>query len=426
VTTTLNVWILNHYADPPGRQATRSYDLGKQLVKRGHHVTIFAAGFNHYSRKEERVRLSETHHEEIVDGVRFVWLKTFPYQRNDWRRVLNMVSYSWRAFWVGSRFPDPPDATIGVCVHPLAALAASLLAWKTRSRFFFEVTDLWPETLIAMGKLSRNGLPAKALRALEKHLYHRAEKIIMLLGHTHEYVAGLGASPEKIVWIPNGADLSRFACLPSYDGHLSEPFTVMYVGGFLRSNRIDVILEAARIQQMRGHHRVRFVFVGDGADKERLTKMAEQFSLQNTEFRGLVPKTEVVRVMAEADAFVFSLTDSHLYKYGISLNKMCDYLASGRPILFAGDSTYNPIRDAGAGISVPPENPEALSEAIDRLTALTADERARMGRNGLEHFKKYHDIRVLADRLERVLVLREKLPNSGSYATPLSDLNSIS
>jgi len=130
--------------------------------------------------------------------------------------------------------------------------------------------------------------------------------------------------------------------------------------------------------------------------------------------------------MTEADAFILSLTDSPLYKYGISLNKMCDYLASGRPILFAGDSTYNPIRDAAAGISVPPEDATALSEAIDQLTSLTAEERVRMGQNGLKHFKKYHDIHVLADRLERVLVPREKLPDPRSYATPLSDLNSIS
>ena len=200
----------------------------------------------------------------------------------------------------------------------------------------------------------------------------------------------------------------------------------MYMGGLLRSNRIDVILEAARLQQAFGHHRVRFVFVGDGSDKERLTKMAEQFSLQNTEFRGLVPKTEVVRVMAEADAFIFSLTDSPLYKYGISLNKMCDYLASGRPILFAGDSTYNPIRDAGAGISVPPEDATALSEAIDQLTSLTAEERVRMGQNGLKHFNKYHDIRILADRLEGILTSREKPPDPRSCATSFSNLNSIS
>ena len=101
-------------------------------------MTIFAAGFNHYSRKEERIRPGETYREEIVNGVRFVWLKTFPYERNDWRRVLNMMSYSWRAFQVGSQSTDAPDAIIGVCVHPLAALAASLLASKRGSRFFLK------------------------------------------------------------------------------------------------------------------------------------------------------------------------------------------------------------------------------------------------------------------------------------------------
>jgi glycosyltransferase involved in cell wall biosynthesis len=421
----LNIWILNHYADPPDRQATRSYDLGKQLVARGHRVTIFAAGFNHYSRKEERMRPGETCREENVHGVRFIWLKTFPYQGNDWRRVLNMMSYSWRAFRIGSQFADAPDAIIGVCTHLFAGLTASLLARKKGSRFFFEVTDLWPETLIAMGKLSRNGFPARVLRALEKHLYHRAEKIIMLLGHTQEHVAGLGESPGKIVWIPNGADFSRFACLPSYDGHLSETFTIMYMGGLLRANRIDVILEAAKIQQSRGHHNVKFVFVGDGSDKDRLTKMADQLTLGNVEFRGLVPKTEVVRVMADADAFVFSLANLPLYRFGISLNKMCDYLAMGRPILFAGDSTYNPIRDAGAGISVPAEDPAALSEAIDHLMSRTPEERVRMGQNGLEHFKKHHDIRVLAERLEQVLLPYPESSDPQVSAPLVSDFESV-
>jgi glycosyltransferase involved in cell wall biosynthesis len=422
----MNIWILNHYADTPDRQTTRSYDLGKQLVTRGHEVTVFAAGFNHYSRKEERIRRGETYRMEDCHGVRFLWLKTFPYQANDWRRIVNMVSYSWRAFRIGSRLVEAPDAIIGVSVHPLAGLAASLLARKKGSRFFFEVTDLWPETLIAMGKLSRNGFPARILRAIEKHLYHRAEKIIMLLGHTQEYVAGLGESPGKIVWIPNGADLSRFASLPAYDGKLSERFTIMYVGGLLRANRIDVILQAAAIQQSRGRRHVRFIFVGDGSDKEHLVKMAEQLSLENIEFRGLVPKTEVVRVMAEADAFVFSLADLPLYKYGISLNKMCDYLASGRPILFAGDSVYNPIREAAAGIHVPAENPEALADAVDLLISLTPEERVRMGRNGLEYFKKHHDIRVLAERLERTLKCHPASPDVRGSKALVSDLNSLS
>jgi glycosyltransferase involved in cell wall biosynthesis len=133
-------------------------------------------------------------------------------------------------------------------------------------------------------------------------------------------------------------------------------------------------------------------------------KLAKELQLRNVEFRELVPKGKVPELMNEADAFVFCLQDLPLYRYGISLNKMCDYLASSRPILFAGESAYNPIRDAGAGICTPPENPGALAEAIHHLISLTHEERAQMGQNGLEHLKKYHDIRVLAARLEEVLL----------------------
>jgi glycosyltransferase involved in cell wall biosynthesis len=421
----MNIWFLNHYADAPDRQATRTYDLGKQLVARGHRVTVFAAGFNHYSRKEERIRAGETYREENCDGVRFIWLKTFPYQGNDWRRVVNMLSYSWRAFRIGSGLKEIPDAIVGVSVHPLAGLTASVLARRKRSRFFFEVTDLWPETLIAMGKIARNGLPARMLRALEKHLYHRAEKMIMLLGHTQEYVAGLGESPDKIVWIPNGADLSRFDSLPPYDGKRRDQFIIMYVGGLLRTNRVDVILRAAHIQQSRGHHHVRFIFVGDGSDKGSLVEMAERLSLQNIEFRGLVPKTQLVDVMAEADAFVLSLANLPLYKYGISLNKMCDYLASGRPILFAGDSVYNPIREAQAGFCVAPENPEALADAIDRLISLSPAERTHMGQNGLQYFRENHDIRILAQRLEQTLTPKPATPLARFADAVVADAESL-
>jgi len=420
----MNIWIFNHYADPPERQATRSYDLGKELVTRGHKITIFASGFNHYSRQEERIRSGETYRQENVDGVHFVWVKTFPYQSNDWRRILNMASYSWRAFLKGLGQKERPDTIIGVSVHPLAALAANLLARRMNCRFIFEVTDLWPETLIAMGALRRNDVLARILRALEKHLYYEADKIIMVLGHTEEYVAGLGEDPKKIVWIPNGADLSRFNSLPTYDGRIPRSITIMYTGGLLRANRIDVILEAARIQQSLCRNNVKFVFVGDGSDKQRLTSIAARLSLKNVCFRGLVPKSELATVMGDADAFVFSLAKSPLYKYGISLNKMCDYLASGRPILFAGDSSYNPIRDAQAGINVPPEDPVALSAAIDKLISLTPEQRVQMGRNGLTYFKKHHDIRVLADRLEQTLSPTTKTSYLRSPRALASDLHS--
>jgi len=98
----MNIWILNHYAGTPDTMpATRPYDLSRELIKRSHSVTIFASSFCHHEFVEERLQPGERQKTENCDGVRFIWLRTFPYKGNNWRRVINMLSYAWRAFWVG-------------------------------------------------------------------------------------------------------------------------------------------------------------------------------------------------------------------------------------------------------------------------------------------------------------------------------------
>src|SRR5262249_18632502 len=147
---------LNHYAETAEGQATRSYDLGRELVKRGHEITIFASSFSYYRHCELKLPPhGEWHKFETIDGVRFVWLRTFPYHVNDWRRVLNMVTYAFNAWRAGRVSRDKPDVIIGVSVHPLAALMAYLLSRRKKARFLFEVTDLWPLTLIELGRLSK-------------------------------------------------------------------------------------------------------------------------------------------------------------------------------------------------------------------------------------------------------------------------------
>ena len=397
----MNIWILNHYAGTPDTtHATRPYDLSKELVTRGHSVTIFASSFSEYSLREERLQPGERWKTEKCDGVRFIWLKTFPYKGNDWRRVTNMVSYAWRAFWIGKGFEEKPDVIIGTCVHPLAVLSAYVLSIFKRSRFFCEITDLWPQTLVDMGALSERSPITWGLRVLEKFLYRKAERIVVLMPHGDDYITNLGISGDRIVWIPSCVDLSRYDGIGQYDGGSSDTFTIMYLGRHGMANALEAILKAATLQQDEGESNVRFVFVGEGAEKPNLIELSGDLGLRNVEFRDPVPKNEISQVMGEADAFILSLRDSPLYKYGINPNKLCDYLASGRPILFAGNASNNPVEEAKAGITVPPENPEALARAITRLMAMKPEERIQMGKNGLEYVKKHHDIRVVADKLE--------------------------
>ena len=158
-----HLWIFNHYAvtpDLPG--ATRHFDFGRELVKRGYQVTVFAADFNHLLLQPNmKLGPRKKWKLENVDGVNFVWLKTFSYQQNNWRRIINICSYFLQASLVSDKIAKKigrPDVIIGSTVHPLAPLLALRLAKKFQAKFIGEIRDLWPQSLQEMGVLSRKSL----------------------------------------------------------------------------------------------------------------------------------------------------------------------------------------------------------------------------------------------------------------------------
>jgi len=401
----MNIWIFNHYATLPDEPATRSYDIGKELVKKGHKVTIFASSFSHYKFREKILQPKEKWRVEEYDGVRFIWLRTYPYKGNDWRRALNMMSYAWQAFRMGRGLKEKPDVIIGTCVHPAAAFSAYVTSVCKNSRFFFEVTDLWPQTLVDMGVLSEKNPVTWCLRCLEKFLYQKAERIIVLLPHADKYITCLGIPRDKIIWTPIGVDLSQYEDIKTYDGGISEVFTIMYLGGHAKYHGLEVVLEAANILQNEAKSNVRFILVGDGPEKPNLIMLSQNLNLHNIEFRDMVPKYEATKLIGEADALIQCFKALDLLKYGVSPLKIFDYLPSGRPILCAMRGSNNPVEEAKAGITIPPENPQALAQAVTELIAMPPEERIQMGKNGLEYMKKYHDIRILTDKLESIIVI---------------------
>jgi glycosyltransferase involved in cell wall biosynthesis len=169
---------------------------------------------------------------------------------------------------------------------------------------------------------------------------------------------------------------------------------------------LDLILDAALVIQGSGRLDVQFVLVGGGVEKRRLQARAETIGLKNLKILDAVAKTDVPAMMTDADAFVCCLKKSPVFKYGISMNKLCDYLSSGRPTIFAGESAYDPVAEAGAGISIRGDDPRALADAIITLAELPHRERLEMGRNGIDWIHRFHELPVLADRLDAVLTRR--------------------
>jgi len=396
------IWNFNQYAEPPGGQFSNPIDIALELTKRGHKIIFFASSFNHYKLAETIFvgkRKNEFMTEQDYNGVKFVFLKTHPYQGNTLGRFLNMLSYSWNAIRVARKIKERPDVISASCPHLFGVFAGYFASRLKKTHFFFEVRDLWPQTLVDMGALSDKNPVTFLLRLLEKFLYRMAEKIVTMPPFAYEYIIPLGISKEKIVNIPNGASAKRFENTAKTNPS-ANPFTLMYVGGFARYNNIDLILEVAKI--LENHKSLKFVLIGDGPEKSRLKEKAGGMELENVEFRKSIPKSEVPRVVVEASVFLYVVENFPTLKYGISPNKVFDYMASARPIIYSSISKHNPVKEAGAGINVEHGNAEELAKAVLKMKNLTPTEREQMGKRGLDYMKKFHDIPVLADKFESV------------------------
>jgi glycosyltransferase involved in cell wall biosynthesis len=413
----VRIWIFNHYASPPDRPAgTRHYEFGRVLAAQGHDITIFASSFCHFSRQEERLKPGERIRVEIIDGVRFVWVRTTPYSGNDHRRAMNMLSYALGVLRAQRLFARP-DVIVGSNVHLAAVLAAWLIGRLRRVPFVFEVRDLWPRTLIDMGALAEGGVAARALTGLERFLYRRARKIITLLPRAAQYIEQHGIPAGKVAYIPNGianydgGDAGRTGpagpgagAVTSWIRQRREAGCLIagYVGSHGRANGIGLLVDAARDLRERGAQQTAFVFIGDGPDKERCERLARDYGLPDVAFWPPVPKHDVPAILKTFDVTLFCVQQVAVL-YGLSSNKLFDYLASGRPVVAAGVMSDNPVSASGGGICVAPDSPAAVGDALLALGTLGEAGRRAMGERGAEWVYRHHGTTGLAERFLTVL-----------------------
>ena len=402
------IWVLHHYAQPPDGKWTASHDLASELVKKGHQVTIIAASFDHYSRKEEYLKAGQLRLVRDYDGVRFVFLRTTPYSSRFVGRVLNMVSYACMAFWEGLRASPAPDVIVGVTPHPLTPLVALLLSKIRRARFFFEVRDLWPLFLVEVGVLAETGVVARILYRIELLCLRKAARILTVWPGMITYVEELGVSGAKVVWTPIGQDMAQVAARhvsrPKQGNAAEHALLFMYRGGFGYSNDIKLMLDAARLVGASHPNTIRFVLAGEGPQKTEMMDYARECGLKNVEFQGFLPKAELAEALSRADVLLCSLPDvPHFERYGQIASKLIDYLAAARPILLTTHNRSSLVGKSGAGVVVPPGNPAALARSIVEIAESSEEERLQMGRKGLEYLASHHDITQIAARLESVI-----------------------
>jgi glycosyltransferase involved in cell wall biosynthesis len=396
----MRVWYVSAYDQPRG-QSTRTYDYSRELVARGHDVTMFCNSYCHFTHREH-LKHGEPWRVEFVDGIRVVWLRTYHYKGNGSGRGINMLTNVWRLLRATAALGLRPDVVLGPSVPLLTGWGAMYVAKRFDVPFIFEVRDVWPDALVDIGGLRRSSVVYRVFRLIEKQLYRRAARISSTLPYLGDHVRRAGSEPAKIVCIPNGADVSLFVEGQDYDGGKS-PLTVMYIGGFGLDHDVPTIIRAAKILQDEGSDEFRFVIIGGGVRKEACMVEAATYGLRNLTFQPPVPKSELPAVQAQADILVAAITDSPSYRFGLNLNKLCSYFASSRPVLFSGNPPNDPVREAGAGLSIGAENPGEMARALRELLAAGAIERKRMGENARRYAEKTLSLGALGETMDSML-----------------------
>ncbi len=364
----MNIWIFNHYATTPVYVGgTRHYDLAYELVKKGHEVTIFASSYNHFVKEEtHRYDSGVSSVKESINGINFVWVKTAAYQGTI-KRIKNILDYTYNAYRAGIKElkTEEPDIIIGSSVHPLAAYIGYLISKKSKSVFYFEERDLWPQTFVDFGKLSKHNPIAQALYVFEKFLYQKAAKIIVLFDKAADYVESRGVDNDKVVYLPNGVNIESFQEIRQDEDILrvmqSYKYTVVYTGSHGIANHLEPLIETANL--LKDNSDVQFILVGNGLKKNDLIRLARTNNLSNVTFLDPISKEKIPYLLSLADLSFISIKKSPLYKWGFSMNKLYDYMASGLPVMmYSSKEVIGSFKDV-EGINLS-ESPDELATDI--------------------------------------------------------------
>lgn len=404
----MKVWIINEFAVPATRSGvTRHHALARELRKQGIDVTIVSSNVEYLSRREIDGDNRAGSVREVIDGVPFIWIRTPRPSRRVLARLGSMLYFAFGVFrgrWM--RDLDPPDVVLGSSPSIFASFAASQIARRLKCPFILEVRDIWPQSVVDLGRFSEGHPSIRVMAAMERTLYRRAARIVSVLPMAAEHFERVvpGAA-SKTVWIPNGVEIPEGAP-PATPVRATEgaPFAAMYAGSHGIANGLDVVLDAAHKLQDEVHDdELQIRFVGDGQLKEQLKQRVATEEIDGVRFEPPVSKHQLPDKLAEADAFFMVLQDSPVFRWGVSPNKLFDYMLAARPIIYGINTPYNPVEKAQAGVTVPASDPVALAEAVRTLLSLSDAEREAMGARARAYVEEHHAMSKLSVDLARVL-----------------------
>lgn len=391
------LYVSQYFPPEMGAPAARAAELAHHWSTAGHEVSILTGFPNHPTGvvpPEWRARLRRATYKEKIGRVAVyrTWLWPLP-NRKSHERMRNYASFCLSAGIRGLGLPRP-DIIIATSPQLLVGLSGWWLAFSRQIPFVFEVRDLWPESLAAVGIGSEDSLLHKALARIARFLYEKSNHIVVVSpAFKDRLVADWQVVPEKISIVENGVEPDTFTSAPDTtirelrkQLNAEDKFIASYIGTIGNAHGLETLLNAASKLQLHNAE-VLFLLIGEGAEKQRIRDLAQSRGLTNIQFLDQQLREHIPALICVSDACLVLLRKSEVFKAVIP-SKMLEFMSCARPLILGVDGQARKIVDeAGAGITIEPENPDALVAALQELHA-NRDLGRAMGRKGREYIEK--------------------------------------
>ena len=402
----MKILLINHYAGSLRHgMEYRPYYMAREWVRAGHTVRIVAASQSHV--RSIQPEFAGRRHEEIIEGIEYLWYRTPRYQGNGVGRALNIAAFCAQLMWDAKRLAREfkPDVVVASSTYPMDIWPAHRIARLCVAKLVHEVHDLWPLSPMELNGMSARHPFIAVCQMAEDFACKRADVVVSMLPKVHDHMAAHGLNLSRLHIVPNGVlseewDHAGDALAPELVQHVQQArsegrVVVTYAGAHGLANALDSLLDAAAMLRSEPFS---FILVGSGAERERLKHRVASEGLSNVTMFGPIPKRQIPTLLSAVDVAYIGLQRVPLFRFGIAPNKLMDYMMAGCVVLSAIEAGNDPVTEAGCGMSVEAESAPAIVEGLRTLARMSAESRHVMGLRGRDYVRERHTWPVLARR----------------------------
>ena len=398
------IWYISKYAvAPPYGNATRQFYFSKYFAISGYNTILMSSNASGIKNNEPYI-YDHYYKYNIIDGVHHYLLKGPKLSLGfSFKRILSWLQFEWYIFRLCKKLykQSPPDCVIVSSLSLLTVLNGIYLKFKYNVRLIFEVRDIWPLTLTSVGGYSKWNPFIVVLSIIEKLGYRYADEIVgtmpNLLEHVNEIVKN-----KNVHYIPHGLDyeyytdkISSLESKKIITNLNPNNFNIVYTGSIGKANFLEYLLDSFVTLETKNKN-LKLHIIGSGPLKS--TFQEKYKNNLNILFHDIVPKNEIPKLISHFYASVIIVPDYKVYDYGISPNKLNEYLLSGIPCIQIFNNSKTIIDKANAGYNVRFGSPEHITQSLIEICNSSKDELQNKGKNGILYSKKYLDYNYLTDR----------------------------